>query len=43
MLTLAVLAILQFAPLSADAPNRTPQLAASEEIVALAYGACKSI
>jgi len=43
ILTLAFLAILQFAPLSADAPNRTPQLAASGDVVALAFGSGKSI
>ena len=43
MFALALLAILQFAPLSADAPNRTPQLAASDKIVALAYGSGKGI
>ena len=43
MLVVAALAILHFAPASADTPARTPQLAASEGIVALAYGSGKSI
>ncbi|MDA0205961.1 MAG: sialidase family protein [Acidobacteria bacterium] len=43
MFVLAALAILHFAPASADTPARTPQLAASENIVALAYGSSKSI
>ena len=43
MLILAALAVLHFAPPSADAPARTPQLAASENVVALAYGSGKSI
>lgn len=43
MFTLALLAVLHLAPFSSEAPSHTPQLAASEEIVALAYGAGKSI
>lgn len=43
MFTLAVLAILHLAPFSVDAPSRTPQLAASENIAALSYGSGKSI
>lgn len=43
MFTLALLAILHLAPVSPEAPSRTPQLAASENVVALAYGAGKSI
>jgi hypothetical protein len=43
MLVLAALAVLHFAPASADTPARTPQLAASENVVALAYGSGKSI
>jgi len=39
----AALAIVQFTPPSADAPNRQPQLAASSELVALAYGSGNAI
>ena len=43
MFVLAALAILHFAPGAPDTPARTPQLAASENVVALAYGSGKSI
>src|SRR5438874_1549415 len=39
----AALAIVQFTPPSADAPNREPQLAASAKLVALAYGSGNAI
>jgi hypothetical protein len=43
MFTLALLAVLHLAPFSAEVSSHTPQLAASESVVALAYGAGKSI
>lgn len=43
MVTLALLAALHLAPFSPEFPSRTPQMAASENVVALAYGADKSI
>lgn len=39
----ALLAVLHLAPFAADVPSHTPQLAASENVVALAYGAGKSL
>ena len=43
MFHLILLAVLHLAPLSPEAPSHTPQLAASQDVVALAYGAGKSI
>ena len=43
MLVLAALAILHLAPASADTPARTPQLAVSGKVTALAYGSGKGI
>ena len=43
MFTLALLAVLHLPALSPEAASHTPQLAASENVVALAYGAGKSI
>ena len=43
MFTLALLAVLHLAPFSSETASHTPQLAASENVVALAYGAGKAI
>ena len=43
MLALAVIALTQFAPTVADAPNREPRFAVSGHTVALAYGSGNGI
>lgn len=43
MLVFAALAILHLAPQAADSPSRTPQIAVSGNVAALAYGSGKSI